>query len=197
MTANQNNLFIGRLTVLLKVFTVIAFIAYPLAIWFGLTRWGLQVLAPILLLMFTLRLFVVRSKIKQQLWLGKVLALAGIILSFASWGLGKAEWLLFYPVIVNLFLLALFTCSLFRPPPIIERLARLTEPELSPQGVVYTRKVTLVWCVFFAVNGTIALATCLYGDMHLWALYNGGLSYLFIGSLMGMEWIIRKRVQQQ
>lgn len=89
-------------------------------------------------------------------------------------------------------------CLLFvSPPPIIERLARLTEPELSPQGVVYTRKVTQIWCVFFAVNGTIALATCLYGDMHLWALYNGGLSYLFIGSLMGMEWIIRKRVQQQ
>lgn len=197
MTDNQSNLFIGRLTVLLKVFTVIAFIAYPLAVWFGLERWGLHVLAPILLLMFILRLFVVRSKIKQQLWLGKMLALAGVVLSLASWGLGKAQWLLFYPVVVNIFLLTLFTCSLFRPPPIIERLARLTEPELSLQGVVYTRKVTQIWCVFFAVNGTIALATCLYGDMHLWALYNGGLSYLFIGSLMGMEWIIRKRVQQQ
>lgn len=197
MTANQSNLFIGRLTVLLKIFTVIALTAYPLAVWFGLSRWGMQVLAPILLLMFTLRLFAVRSKIKQQLWLGKALALAGIILSLASWGLGKAQWLLFYPVVVNIILLVLFSYSLFCPPPIIERLARLSEPELSPRAVAYTRKVTQVWCGFFTVNGTIALATCLYGNMHLWALYNGGLSYLLIGSLMGLEWIIRKRVQQQ
>ncbi|MFW5386956.1 hypothetical protein [Yersinia sp. 2542 StPb PI] len=197
MTANQRNLFIGRLTVLLKILTVIALTAYPLAVWFGLSRWGMQVLAPILLLMFTLRLVTVRSKIKQQLWLGKALALAGIILSLASWGLGKAQWLLFYPVVVNIILLMLFSYSLFRPPPIIERLARLSEPELSSRAVAYTRKVTQVWCGFFAVNGTIALATCLYGNMHIWALYNGGLSYLLIGSLMGLEWIIRKRVQQQ
>ncbi|CNI06421.1 putative inner membrane protein [Yersinia frederiksenii] len=197
MTANQSNLFIGRLAILLKVFTVIALTAYPLAVWFGLTRWGMQVLAPILLLMFTLRLFVVRNQIKQQLWLGKALALTGIILSLASWGLGQAQWLLFYPVVVNILLLSLFTYSLFYPPPIIERLARLAEPELPPQAVVYTRKVTQVWCAFFAVNGAISLATCLYGNMHLWVLYNGGLSYLLIGSLMGLEWIIRKRVQQQ
>ncbi|AJJ10878.1 putative membrane protein [Yersinia rohdei] len=197
MTVNQSNLFIGRLTALLKVLTIVAITAYPLAVWFGLTRWGMQVLAPILLLMFTVRLFVVRSKIKQQLWLGKALALTGIILSLASWGLGKTQWLLFYPVVVNILLLTLFSYSLFRPPSIIERLARLTEPELSPLAVAYTRKVTLVWCVFFVINGTLALATCLYGDMHLWALYNGGLSYLLIGSLMGLEWIIRKRVQQQ
>ncbi|CNK08184.1 COG4648 family protein [Yersinia aldovae] len=197
MTANQKDLFISRLTVLLKISTVIALTAYPLAVWFGLARWGMQVLAPILLVMFTLRLFVVRSKIKQQLWLGKALALAGITLSLASWGLGKAQWLLFYPVVVNLLLLTLFTYSLFCPPAIIERLARLTEPELSPHAVAYTRKVTQVWCGFFAVNGTIALATCLYGNMHLWVLYNGGVSYLLIGSLMGLEWIIRKRVQPQ
>lgn len=197
MTVNQSNLFIGRLTALLKVLTIVAITAYPLAVWFGLTRWGMQVLAPILLLMFTVRLFVVRSKIKQQLWLGKALTLTGIILSLASWGLGKTQWLLFYPVVVNILLLTLFSYSLFRPPSIIERLARLTEPELSPLAVAYTRKVTLVWCVFFVINGTLALATCLYGDMHLWALYNGGLSYLLIGSLMGLEWIIRKRVQQQ
>lgn len=197
MTVNQSNLFIGRLTALLKVLTIVAITAYPLAVWFGLTRWGMQVLAPILLLMFTVRLFVVRSKIKQQLWLGKALALTGIILSLASLGLGKTQWLLFYPVVVNILLLTLFSYSLFRPPSIIERLARLTEPELSPLAVAYTRKVTLVWCVFFVINGTLALATCLYGDMHLWALYNGGLSYLLIGSLMGLEWIIRKRVQQQ
>lgn len=197
MTVNQSNLFIGRLTALLKVLTIVAITAYPLAVWFGLTRWGMQVLAPILLLMFTVRLFVVRSKIKQQLWLGKALALTGIILSLASWGLGKTQWLLFYPVVVNILLLTLFSYSLFRPPSIIERLARLTEPELSPLAVAYTRKVTLVWCVFFVINGTLALVTCLYGDMHLWALYNGGLSYLLIGSLMGLEWIIRKRVQQQ
>lgn len=78
--------------------------------------------------------------------------------------------------------------------PLVERLARLREPNLPPEGVRYTRKVTLVWCGFFVGNGTMALFTVLQGDMHLWTLWNGMVAYILMGMLMAAEWLVRQRV---
>ncbi|CAI0956509.1 Predicted membrane protein [Serratia ficaria] len=181
---------------LLQGLTWAALALYPLAVWLGLTRWGEAILAPLLAVVFTLRLVALRSRLRQQLWLGKALAWVGILLAFASWGLQQTHWLLYYPVLVNLLLLGLFASSLYSPPTVIERLARLTEPQLDAAGVAYTRRVTQVWCGFFTINGAVALATCLSGDIALWTLYNGGISYLLIGALMGIEWIVRKRIRR-
>ncbi|MDW5500339.1 hypothetical protein R6Y99_11130 [Pseudomonas lundensis] len=181
---------------LLQAVTWLVLLLYPLAIWVGLTRWGTPVLAPLLVTVFSLRLLVLRGKLRQQMWLGKALAIVGILLALASWALKQNHWLLYYPVLVNALLLLLFAYSLFTPPTVVERLARITEPQLDAAGVAYTRRVTQVWCVFFIVNGAIALATCLSGDITLWTLYNGGISYLLMGALMGIEWIVRKRVRR-
>lgn len=168
---------------------------YPLAVWVGLMHWGTALLAPLLLGVFSLRLLMLRGKLRQQMWLGKALALVGILLALASWALKQSHWLLYYPVLVNAILLLLFAYSLFAPPTVVERLARITEPQLDAAGIAYTRRVTQVWCGFFIVNGAIALTTCLSGDITLWTLYNGGISYLLMGALMGIEWIVRKRIR--
>ena len=168
---------------------------YPLAVWVGLTHWGTALLAPLLVGVFSLRLLMLRGKLRQQMWLGKALALVGILLALASWALKQSHWLLYCPVLVNAVLLLLFAYSLFAPPTVVERLARITEPQLDAAGIAYTRRVTQVWCGFFIVNGAIALTTCLSGDITLWTLYNGGISYLLMGALMGIEWIVRKRIR--
>jgi uncharacterized membrane protein len=102
-----------------------------------------------------------------------------------------------YPFAVNLSLLVSFGVSLLKPPSAIERLARLKDPNLSPHAVAYTRKVTQVWCVFFFVNGGLALATALWMSDAAWALYNGLLSYLAMGCLFAVEWIIRQKVKRR
>ena len=180
----------------LHVLMVLLIIAYPFAVWLGLKNWGIGILAPILIVVFLLRLLTFRGKLSQFTALGKIIALSGVILAAASWLLHETQMLLYYPVAVNGFLLLLFGQSLFFPPPIVERLARLAQPELPDRAVSYTRRVTQVWCVFFIFNGAIALYTCLRGDIALWTLYNGGISYLLIGLLMGIEWIVRKRIQR-
>ena len=168
---------------------------YPLAVWVGLTHWGTALLAPLLVGVFSLRLLMLRGELRQQMWLGKALAIVGILLALASWALKQSHWLLYYPVLVNAILLLLFAYSLFAPPTVVERLARITEPQLDAAGIAYTRRVTQVWCGFFIVNGAIALTTCLSGDITLWTLFNGGISYLLMGALMGIEWIVRKRIR--
>ncbi|MEB6540569.1 hypothetical protein MXM81_15905 [Serratia plymuthica] len=179
---------------LLQSLTWLLLLLYPLAVWAGLTRWGTTILAPLLAAVFALRLLVLRGNL--HMWLGKALAGVGILLALASWGLKQSHWLLYYPVLVNVLLLLLFAYSLFSPPTVVERLARITEPQLGATGVAYTRRVTQAWCGFFIVNGAIALATCLSGDIALWTLYNGGISYLLMGALMGIEWIVRKRIRR-
>ena len=98
-------------------------------------------------------------------------------------------------MLVSLLLLLLFARSLWQPQTLIERLARLQDPALPAEAIRYTRGVTQVWCGFFVVNGTLALTTVLLGDMALWSLYNGLLSYLLMGTLMGGEWLLRRRLQ--
>lgn len=190
-----------RSLLLLKLKTIVrwamplAVIAYPIAVWCGLKNWGTGILAPLLITVFLLRLLTFRGKLSRLTFFGKAIAVTGIVLVAASVVLRETSLLLYYPVAVNGILLGLFLSSLYGRQSLVERLARLSEPDLPPEGVIYTRRVTQVWCVFFLCNGTFALYTCLKGDMALWALYNGGISYLLIGLLMGMEWIVRKRLR--
>lgn len=101
-----------------------------------------------------------------------------------------------YPVLVNAGLFASFAWTLLHPPSMIERIARLREPELPPRAVRYTRSVTLIWCVFFACNGLAALITTLWTSERTWALYNGLVTYVLIGVLFAVEWLVRQRVRR-
>ncbi|WP_371414338.1 hypothetical protein [Rahnella sp. Larv3_ips] len=186
----------NRGATIIRWVTIVAIVAYPVAVWSGLKTWGIGILAPLLGLVFILRLLTFRGKLSQLTFFGKAIAAAGIVLVAISALLRETSLLLYYPVAVNTLLFILFFSSLRARQSVVERLARLSEPDLSPAGVIYTRRVTQVWCLFFVCNGFLALYTCLKGDVALWALYNGGVSYLLIGLLMGIEWIVRKRLQR-
>lgn len=100
-----------------------------------------------------------------------------------------------YPVAVNAVMLAVFATSLWRGPPVIERLARLREPELPASGVRYTRRVTQAWCAFFVINGSIAAWTVWHADLSIWSLYNGVISYVLMGLMFAGEWCCRRRLR--
>lgn len=106
----------------------------------------------------------------------------------------EADWALFYPVVVNLSLLILFAYSL-SDKPIIQKFAEIMQKgPLPPEGIAYTRKVTILWIAFFTANGSIACATVFLRDLEVWALYNGFISYLAIGLLFIGELFYRKAV---
>lgn len=167
----------------------VATLAYPLAVYAGMARLQPRGMALLLVALALARAAVSR----QALWL---VAAAGAALLALVAGLGNA-WLplKLYPVLVNAVLLAVFGFSLWRPPTVVERLARLREPDLPAAGVAYTRRVTQAWCVFFVCNGGIALATALWGSDAAWAFYNGLLAYVLMGTLFGVEWLLRRRLK--
>ena len=154
-------------------------------------------LLPLLALVLLLRLQQTRRLAGPLRGVTQVVAAVGITLCTASYLLKTHQLLLFYPVVINIVMLAVFGGSLWSAMPIVERLARLQEPDLNDAAIRYTRRVTQIWCAFFIVNGSIALLTALYGDMALWTLWNGMVAYLLMGTLMAVEWLVRQRVKRQ
>ena len=96
------------------------------------------------------------------------------------------------PMAVSLFLLGTFGWSLRAGPPLVERFARLVDPDLPDFCVPYCRKVTIVWCVFLAANALCAGLLAWLGSFEAWALYTGFIAYLLLGAAFAGEFILRK-----
>jgi uncharacterized membrane protein len=173
----------------LKLLVTVATVAYPLVVYLGFGRWNPAWVGLALAVLLFLRAWSGRDFV----WLA---AGVGALLLGAAAGLG-GSWvpLKLYPVMVSAVLLAVFAASLRRGPTVIERIARLTEPQLPPEGVAYTRKVTVAWCGFFLCNGALSAATALWASEQAWVLYNGLLSYVLIGLFFGAEWMLRQRMR--
>lgn len=163
--------------------------SYPVLVYLGLAHAEPRALALLLLGLALARFLASRS----QQALG--LALAGLTLAALTAWSNDLLPLKLYPVAVNAALLLLFGLSLLKGPTVVERLARLHDPELDARAIAYTRRVTQVWCGFFVLNGGLALATALWASESVWALYNGLIAYGLMGLLMGGEWLVRRRVR--
>ncbi|MEN3293994.1 MAG: hypothetical protein V7642_3247 [Burkholderiales bacterium] len=149
-------------------------------------------MAGLLLLAALARLPALKTGRAARWWLGGALLLAAL----AVWSNALLP-LKLYPVLVNAVMLSLFGYTLISPPSMIERLARLREPYLPSEAIVYTRRVTQVWCGFFVINGAIALATALWASPAIWSLYNGVIAYLLMGLLFGVEYLVRLRLKRR
>lgn len=164
---------------------------YPLLVYFSLNRLPISSLAITLVVLAIIRFITAKNRLNSLLQVIALLLFAGLL-----WLKGETYLLRFYPVFMNLAMFVIFSTSLIWPPSLIERFARITEPNLAESGIIYTRKVTQVWCVFFVINGAIALWTALYADWALWTLYNGLIAYILMGSIFVVEWFVRRRVRQ-
>ena len=189
---------------LLAAVAALGILLYPLLVYFGLTRFQPRYLA--LLLGFLVLVRLVAGGFRAPLHAkGSKLGQANNLLRYAQlaaalfvFGLvtyvvtsNNAESLKLYPVIISFSLLCGFVWSLLYPPSAIERIARISEPQLPAAGIRYTRTITLVWCGFFLCNGLAALYTALYASSATWALYNGLIAYVLIGCLLGGEFLYR------
>ncbi|MGB5108915.1 MAG: hypothetical protein WBO07_03970 [Formosimonas sp.] len=167
---------------------VLLSILYPFVVYFGHSHMSPLVLAAILFCMIVLRVWAIGwDKPAAKLWL-----LGGVVVFFSTVVSDEISALLWYPAAVNLVLLVVFAYSLYRPPTIVESFARAHEPNFSDKAIGYTRRVTQVWCVFFLLNGGVAVWTAFYASTQTWALYNGLIAYMLSGLLFVCEWVFRR-----
>jgi uncharacterized membrane protein len=169
-------------------------IVFPFLVYFGLQVLPPAVLALVLLSLVGLRLAVDRARVPAWLWPLCWIAVAGL-LAAATWAPVAA--MTAYPILVSLGFAAVFGHSLLRGPSIVERIARLRDPHLPDWVVAYTRHVTTVWVGFFLLNAAISAATALSGDLQLWTLYNGVVSYALMGTLFAGEFAVRTYLRRR
>ena len=175
-----------------KISLALVTLVYPFAVFFGLQVFSLRYLLLLLICLALFRLLSWRAADRRSAiaWCFVVACLVALSL-WTDTALG----LLLYPVAVNFSLLIVFAVSLTQPQSLVEKLARLQEPNLPDAAVAYTRAVTKVWALFFFLNGSIALYTVWLGDQALWLLFNGFIAYICIGLLAAGEWLVRRKVK--
>lgn len=178
--------------ILINCITAMVTALYPLAVYFGSNYFEPWKIAAVLTVLLIIKLATAYS---DKHW-SRPLLMAGILyFGFAILNNNMLS-LRFYPALISTVLLVIFSWSLLSGPSLIERLARIQHPDLPPEGVIYTRHVTQVWCGFFIVNGMIALATSLWSSFEVWSLYNGLIAYMLMGILLGGEYIVRMKTQK-
>jgi uncharacterized membrane protein len=141
-----------------------------------------------------LRLATLRSPV-GRVWRTPLATAATIIAALAA--LDTPLAVKAYPAAVSLAAASVFAATLLYPPSLIERLARLREPDLPPAGQSYCRKVTIVWTVWLSANTIIAAAFALAANDEAWAIWTGVIAYLVMGALFAGEMAVRRIMRRR
>lgn len=170
----------------------IVFVFYPLIVFFGLEWIEPTYIAAILAGLALFRFYY--SKTSLNIPFFKVASINAIALLLFSVFANSAFLLKLYPVVMSVSFFSIFVYSLIKPPAVITLIAG-AQSQLTINSVIYTKKVTKVWSVFFLINAIVSLFTVFMSN-EAWVLYNGLISYLLIGTLFLTEWIVRKRFKK-
>lgn len=172
------------LTLIKGISISLIIVGYPFIVYYLLSH-NLPWLGSILVLA------IIAWKLKNRadgfLWVGGLILIAGA----AGYFFGPVFIAKLAPLMIHLSLFYLFWSSL-KTTPLIEQYARLDFPELPPGIVEYCRQLTQVWAGFFAVNVVICIWFAFHSNDQFWALYNGLIIYLLIGSLVLGEYVFRR-----
>ncbi|MFY9344562.1 MAG: hypothetical protein WAT39_18870 [Planctomycetota bacterium] len=179
---------------LLPAAIAVVFAIYPVVVWLGLAKQSPRTVAIALLcVMLPVLVWLLRQSrgATAALLLAPVVTVAAI---GAAAAFDDAAWLFVEPVAISAGLLLAFGSTLRRGGmPMVERFARMHEPDLSVPKQAWCRTWTWIWCAFFVVNGTTALVLAVAAPLSWWAWYNGSLVYVVMGTLFATEYVMRRR----
>lgn len=74
--------------------------------------------------------------------------------------------------VLNLFLLWLFGRTLLHGrEPLVSQISRHINGDLEPGIVVYTRQVTIAWCIYFALQVAVSLLLYVFAPLAAWSFF--------------------------
>ena len=176
------------------VINAILVIAYPIAVWIGLTHLGARGVSVMVLALLVPGLaWRLRGADRTTFWSVVRVPIAILCLVVLGIATDDARYVLALPVLINTVLLATFGASLRAGAvPMIERFARMQTSALSDAQRAHCRRWTTRWCAFFVANGAIAAALGAWASPFWWAAYNGGIAYALMGAMFAGEFIERR-----
>jgi len=112
-------------------------------------------------------------------------ALIITLFHFTHWIMVK-----YYPAVMNFFIFLMFFTSSFQKETVIQRFARMMEPDIKPKALEYTRKLTYIWAGFTFLNFIVSFLSVFMSE-NFWMWYNGCISYALIGIFFAVEYVVR------
>lgn len=108
--------------------------------------------------------------------------------------LPEEQWLLYLPpVAINLALCWLFGRTLERGrEPLISRFAVMEQGALTPELASYTRTLTWIWTLLFALAAAAAGALALWAGREAWSLFTNFINTALVAALFVGEFAYRR-----
>jgi uncharacterized membrane protein len=185
-TANLAQRLLGGLILLLVI-------AYPFTLHLGIL--GNENLQPALVILLGLIILSALSMILRRNWMGWVLLSVGIALTvwLISGGVDSSLVLKLPPLLINLFLAALFSSTLLPGKrALISRIAEMMHGQkLDPVAERYTRRMTLFWALLFVAILLETLLLTLFASAEIWSLFTNFINYAIVGLVFLVEYRIR------
>lgn len=127
-------------------------------------------------------------------WPARLLAAGGVLLLNGMLPDAGQTLLRLVPFTINAALALVFVQSL-RPgkTPLITRYSILIRGGLEPAVVGYTRKVTVLWALFFTAMAGESLLLALFAPLEIWSLFTNLLNYAFTALVFIGEYAFRVR----
>lgn len=173
---------------LVRALLMLFIVSYPFLVYFGLSIFPPSFFGLVLVVVLALRFGLLMPAERKTLL--PVLAVF-LVYAIAASVLDSARLLLFYPALVNFTLCLVFALSLGSGEPLLLRIVRARGAVISEHAPRYLYWLTLLWSVFFVINGLVSIWTSTL-SMRAWTLYNGLISYFIVAILVAGEWLFRR-----
>lgn len=165
-----------------------AILLYPVIVYVSIQHLPISFFGVILVLLLLLRCGVMLPTERHLLL---PVLLIHVTYSTVTAITGSRQLLLWYPALVNFSLCALFALSLKEEKSILLRLVQARKVQISVYAPRYLNRLTVVWAVFFLLNGLMAILTTMI-SVKVWALYNGFIAYTLVATLFIAELAFRR-----
>jgi uncharacterized membrane protein len=160
-----------------KILVVLACIAYPFLVHASIRDGqasSLSLLLVVLPPMLVVTWFLLRAV--SRMWKPVIVAVFLGALYFVTSGQHERIGLIAVDGVMhaslNLFLLWFFGRTLFNgKEPLITQISRRVNGEVKPEIAIYTRHVTMAWCIYFAAQVIVSLLLYLFAPLNVWSLF--------------------------
>ena len=176
----------------LGVVSALFIVASPWVLYWTLSQQRIDVAAAVLIGWVIVRTIpIVLSARRAQRRAALQLPAIALVFAVLGWISDDGTWLLILPSATQGAFGLAFLRSLSGVP-LIEHFARMVKPELSTGELAHCRSWTRIWGIYLLVLAAIGLALARWAPLAVWTGYVGVVSYVLVGALFAVEYVIRK-----
>ncbi len=176
----------------MRKLNVLVFILYPLVVHVALST-DEELIALVMLMLTSALHFISSFREKPISYVASLIPLLIFILAISNVYTQDMIALYLPPLLISGSLFLVFSRSLLSTnEPVITRIARIIFKENDPEILGYTRQVTQLWNLFFALIFIESALLALFAPIEIWSIFTNILNYLFIVIVFTLEYLYRR-----